>query len=65
VHELMRDDLPVVHPEDTLDVAIDKFSRTEAGAVVVLTEPGSRSVRGLLSRARLMRTYHDALEGDA
>lgn len=65
VHELMRDDLPVVHPEDTLDVAIDKFSRTEAGAVVVLSEPGSRSVRGLLSRARLMRTYHDALEGDA
>ncbi len=64
VHELMRDDLPVVHPDDTLDVAIDKFSRTESGALVVLHESGSRSVRGLLSRARLMRTYHDALEGD-
>ena len=65
VHELMRDDLPVLHPEDTLDVAIDKFSRTEAGALVVLHEPGSRAVRGLLSRARLMASYHDALEGDA
>ena len=64
VHELMRDDLPVVHPDDTLDVAIDKFSRTESGALVVLHEPGSRSVRGLLSRSRLMRAYHDALEGD-
>ena len=65
VHELMRDDLPVLHPEDTLDVAIDKFSRTEVGALVVLQEPGSRVVRGLLSRARLMASYHDALEGDA
>lgn len=65
VHELMRDDLPVMHPDDTLDVAIDKFSRTEAGSVVVLHEPGSRSVRGLLSRERLMRAYRDALEGDA
>ncbi|MFK7961381.1 MAG: chloride channel protein [Phycisphaerales bacterium] len=62
VHELMRDDLPTMHPDDTLDIAVDRFADVEAGSVAVLSEPGSRTVLGLLSRNRLMRHYNDALE---
>ncbi|MBQ72480.1 MAG: hypothetical protein CMJ67_06195 [Planctomycetaceae bacterium] len=62
VGELERRDLPCVELDDTLDVALDRFSGHDAAslAVVSATE-GSPRVIGILTRTRLMREYQHAL----
>lgn len=65
VQELMRIDLPTVTRDETIDVTLDKFSRTDAQSLAVLRGGGdedARKVRGLITRAFLMDRYQKALE---
>ncbi|HEX7008923.1 MAG TPA: chloride channel protein [Phycisphaeraceae bacterium] len=60
VDELMRTDLPTVRRSETLDLVLDKFSRHDVSSLAVVDE--RRQVQGLITRGRLMRQYHRALE---
>jgi CBS-domain-containing membrane protein len=60
VHELIRFDVPTTTRDETLDVALDKFSRSDAQSIAVLDD--RRRVEGVLTRARLMEKYQRALE---
>jgi CBS domain-containing protein len=60
VRELIRTDLPTTTREETLDVARDKFSRSDVQSMAVLSDGGH--VEGLITRARLMEKYQRALE---
>lgn len=62
VEEIERTDLPCVVLDDTLDVALDRFSGHEAASLPVLTQADGGRVIGLLTRTRLMREYQIALE---
>jgi CIC family chloride channel protein len=67
VGELMRTDLPTVGPDETLDTILDKFSRHDVWSLAVTSEgtggaPGK--ALGLLTRARAMRRYQQALSED-
>ena len=59
VGELMRTGLPTVTRDETLDVVLDKFSRHDVSSLPVV-DAGDR-VKGVITRARLMRKYHAAL----
>ena len=65
VQELMRDDLPCVLREDTLDVALDRFSRHDVESLPVVESHASRRVVGLVSRRTLLQRYQRELEGAA
>ncbi len=61
VEELMRADLPTVHPDDTLDRVLDKFSRHDVGSLALSETRDERAIAGLVTRSRLMRRYQEAL----
>ena len=48
--------------DDTLDVALDRFSEHDSASLAVLSKPGDGRVIGVLTRTRLMREYQHALE---
>jgi len=62
VRDLMRDDLPTIEPDETLDIVIDKFSRHEVASLAMVSKG---RVRGLITRTRLMRRYQQALAESA
>jgi CIC family chloride channel protein len=62
VSELTRHDLPTISLEETLDVILDKFSRSDVQSLVVLDE--SDSITGVITRSRLMARYQKALDAD-
>jgi len=62
VDEITRDDLPVVFENETLDVALDRFSRHDVERLTVLSRDKPGRVLGLLSRAALMNRYQRELE---
>lgn len=62
VSELQRSDLPIVTPEETLDVVLEKFSRSDVDALPVLVDGDERHVAGLVTRGRLMKRYQAALD---
>lgn len=64
VSELLRNDLPTVTPDETLDMVMDKFSRHDAHSLAVLNHPDDKTVKGLISRSKLMRLYQDELDKD-
>lgn len=65
VGELQRDDLPVVTEDETLDVVLDKFSRHDVHSLAVVDQTDDEGAPiGLITRDRLMRRYHQALETD-
>jgi CIC family chloride channel protein len=59
---LMRDDLPCVLRDDTLDVALDRFSRHDVESLPVVDGHGTRRVLGLVSRRTLLMRYQRELE---
>jgi len=59
VEELTRDDLPRLQPSDTLDMAMDRFSRHDVECLPVLD--GTRLL-GLLSRQAMLKRYQLELE---
>ena len=64
VSELVREDLPTVTPEETLDMVMDKFSRYDVHSLTVLSDPERGAISGLISRSKLMRLYQGELEKD-
>ncbi|MGP1347982.1 MAG: chloride channel protein [Phycisphaerales bacterium] len=63
VEELLRSDLPTVHPEEGLDIVLEKFSKHDVASLAMI-EPdptGAGRVIGLITRERLMRRYQEAL----
>jgi CIC family chloride channel protein len=62
VSELLRSDLPIVGEEETLDVVLEKFSRSDVDALPVLIDGDDRRVAGLVTRSRLMKRYQAALD---
>ncbi len=62
VDEVTRDDLPVVYQDETMDVALDRFSRHDVERLVVLSRDVPAQVMGLISRASLMNRYQRELE---
>lgn len=63
VSELQRSDLPTVGPEETLDIVLDKFSRSDVQSLVLIKENGQ--IDGLITRSHLMKRYQSALEEDS
>ena len=62
VEEIERTDLPSVTLDDTLDVALDRFSDHDAASLAVVSgTDGGGHVIGVLTRTRLMREYQHAL----
>ncbi|MEM1209638.1 MAG: chloride channel protein [Planctomycetota bacterium] len=58
--ELARTNLPTVSPGETLDQVLDKFSQHDVASLAVVDT--TMTVRGLLSRSRLIRHYQRLLE---
>lgn len=61
VEELIRRDLPVIHPDENLDTVLEKFSKHDVASLPLLSGGDDRKVAGLISRARLMRRYQEEL----
>jgi len=64
VSELTRSDLPFVTPDETLDVVLEKFSRSDVDALPVLIDGDPSRASGLVTRTRLMKRYQAALDID-
>ncbi len=60
VSELMRTNLPVAGPSQTLDVVMEQFAQHDVASLVVVDNAGT--IQGLITRARLMQTYQTALD---
>jgi CIC family chloride channel protein len=63
VTELQRSDLPTVSADETLDIVLDKFSRSDVQSLVVIDEKDK--IIGLITRSTLMKRYQAALDQDA
>ena len=68
VAELVRQDLPVIVPDETLDSVLKKFSDADVSSLALVeSTPDGRAgdkVLGLITRGRLMRRYNEALNSD-
>lgn len=62
VSEIMRTDLPTTTRSETLDEVMEEFSRHNASSLAVLDEHGEGRVLGVITRSRMMRQYHMALQ---
>tara|TARA_B100000959_G_C14747531_1_gene527772 strand:- start:388 stop:819 length:432 start_codon:yes stop_codon:yes gene_type:complete len=62
VSEVQRSDLPTVSEEETLDLVLDKFSRSDVQALALITSHGE--ISGLITRTNLMKRYQTALNQD-
>ena len=59
VRDLMTQDVKVVHPEDTVHVAVELFLKHRFGALPVV-EPGpTPALVGILSPLDVLRAWHD------
>ena len=63
VGEIMRTDAPTVANGDPLDVALERFQSADLASLALVDAAGR--VKGVLTRDRLMRRYHEELERDA
>ncbi|MEM7682133.1 MAG: chloride channel protein [Planctomycetota bacterium] len=59
VSELMRTEVPAVHVGETFEVVLDRFARHDVACLPVLNERDH--VIGLITRTRLLSTYHQEL----
>src|SRR5262249_25442616 len=59
--EVCRSDVPPVLATDTLETAIDLFSRHEVNCLVVMEKHPRETLVGMLTRSDAMRVYHAAL----
>jgi CIC family chloride channel protein len=62
VSELQRSDLPIVSNDETLDIVLDKFSRSDVQSLALVKMHGE--ISGLITRANLMKRYQTALNQD-
>lgn len=62
VAELMRDDLPVIKPDEHLDTVIEKFSRDEVSSLVLVDGFEGTKPLALITRAKVMHRYNQVLD---
>ena len=62
VGDLLRPNVPTVRPNETLDVVLDKFSRSDTTALPVTREEDDLRVESLISRRDVMRRYQEELD---
>lgn len=61
VGELLRPEVPLVSPQETLDSVLDKFSRSDCAALPITGRRGSDEIVGLITRQGVMALYREAL----
>ncbi|MCA9311088.1 MAG: chloride channel protein, partial [Phycisphaerales bacterium] len=63
VAELMRRDLPIISPDETLDRVLEKFSKHDVASLPLIDSNARNGtpVIGLITRARLMHRYQQVL----
>lgn len=62
VGELMRPDVPTVHPGETLDQVMNKFARSDVNALPLTAPDDSGAIVGLITRQAVMDRYHHELQ---
>ena len=62
VGELMRTEVPTVAPDDTLDILLDKFARSDVESLAVAASGDSGQITGLVTRRAAMRRYQEELD---
>jgi len=63
VEELLRSDVPSVKTTDDLASTMDQFGRIDVARLPVAFPAAPKRVIGMISRAALMKRYHDGLAG--
>lgn len=61
VSDVMRDDVPTVSLDETLDVVMSKFAGKPMQSLPVIDTANPKRARELLTRAAVMNRYHQAL----
>jgi CIC family chloride channel protein len=62
VAELVRSDLPTVAAHESLDVVLDRFAENDVASLCLLDPASPDKPLALLSRAKVMKRYQEALE---
>lgn len=62
VGELVRSGVPLVHNNETLDVVLDKFARSDVESLPVAELANNAQVQALITRRGVMRRYQDELD---
>lgn len=62
VGELLRSNIPTVRPQETLDVVLDKFSRSDTTSLPVTQQDDDQRVEGLITRRAVMARYQQELD---
>lgn len=62
VSEVMRTDLPLIGPHETLDVVLRHMTRLDTPVLPVVDDVKARTPHGLISRAAVMRAYLESLD---
>ena len=62
VAELLRTDLPVIYPDETLDVVVDRFAMHDVSSLCLVTAGKTPRPIGLITRQHVMSRYREALE---
>ncbi len=62
VAELLRTDLPVIEPDETLDVVVDRFAEHDVSSLCPVTGGKTPRPIGLITRRNVMSRYREALE---
>lgn len=62
VAELMRNDLPVIKPDEHLDTVIEKFARDDVSSLVLVDGFEGTKPLALVTRAKVMSRYNAVLD---
>ena len=62
VAELMRDDLPIIKPDEHLDTVMEKFARHEISSLVLVDGFSGTKPLALVTRAKVMARYNAVLD---
>ncbi|MEL7472639.1 MAG: chloride channel protein [Planctomycetota bacterium] len=62
VAELLRNDLPTVRRDETLDLVMDKFADHDVAGLCVVSPIDDRLPIGIITRAKVIQRYQRALE---
>jgi len=61
VAELLRTDLPTIHPGETLDAVVDRFAENDVSSLCLVTAGDKPRPIGLITRGKVMSRYRQAL----
>ncbi len=65
VGELVRSGVPTVSARETLDVVLDKFSRSDVQSLPVVSVEDSHQIEALITQQAVMRRYQEELDRQA